>query len=263
MSGNPRVLVTDEGPQVLSPADPGWNNDAMTLGGGTRVWGAQAWRMSPLDFRMATTYGEPEGSTLADWPISYDDLEPYYDRAEWALGVAGEPGHAHSGHRSRGYPLPPVPLGTTGHRLASGAERLGWPTAAVPLMVNTAPFGGRPACVRCSQCIGFACPVDAKTGSQNSVLADAVGIWALHGLGRLPGWRGCSRARQGGRRALCWWRRTALVVPGRCGPGRWCFRPGPSRRPGSCSFRNWAAAWSAPACRATPMSVPSACSTSR
>jgi choline dehydrogenase-like flavoprotein len=174
LSGNPRVLVTDEGPQVVSPADPGWNNNAMTLGGGTRVWGAQAWRMTPLDFCMATTYGEPEGSTLADWPISYDDLEPYYDRAEWALGVAGEPGHAHSGHRSRGYPLPPVALGVAGHRLAVGAQRLGWPTAAVPLLVNTAPFGGRPACVRCSQCIGFACPVDAKTGSQNSVLADAV-----------------------------------------------------------------------------------------
>jgi choline dehydrogenase-like flavoprotein len=174
LSGNPRVLVTDEGPQVLSPSDPGWNNNAMTLGGGTRVWGAQAWRMSPIDFRMASTYGVPDGSTLADWPISYDDLEPYYDRAEWALGVAGEPGHAHAGHRSRGYPLPPVPLGPTGQRLVTGARRLGWPTAAVPLMVNTAPFGGRPACVRCSQCIGFACPVDAKTGSHNSVLADAV-----------------------------------------------------------------------------------------
>jgi choline dehydrogenase-like flavoprotein len=174
LSGNPRVLVTDEGPQVLSPSDPGWNNVAMTLGGGTRVWGAQAWRMSPIDFHMATTYGVPDGSTLADWPISYEDLEPYYDRAEWALGVAGEPGHAHAGHRSRGYPLPPVPLGTTGHRLAAGAERLGWPTAAVPLMINTAPFGGRSACVRCSQCIGFACPVDAKTGAHNSVLADAV-----------------------------------------------------------------------------------------
>ncbi len=174
LSGNPRVLVSDEGPEVLSPLDPGWNNVAMTLGGGTRVWGAQAWRMSPIDFRMATTYGEPDNSTLADWPISYDDLEPYYDRAEWALGVAGEPGHAHAGPRSRGYPLPPFPLGAAGHRLAMGAQRLGWPTAAVPLMINTVPFGGRPACVRCSQCIGFACPVDAKTGSHNSVLADAV-----------------------------------------------------------------------------------------
>ena len=263
LSGNPRVLVTDEGPQVLSPSDPGWNNVAMTLGGGTRVWGAQAWRMSPIDFRMATTYGEPDGSTLADWPISYEDLEPYYDRAEWALGVAGEPGHAHAGHRSRGYPLPPVRLGTTGHRLAAGAERLGWPTAAVPLMINTAPFGGRSACVRCSQCIGFACPVDAKTGAHNSVLADAVASGHCTVLVGYPGGEGAHWARQGGRRALCWWRRTALVVPGRCGPGRWCSRPGLSRRPGSCSFRNWAGAWSAPASRATPMSVLSACSTSR
>jgi hypothetical protein len=50
LSGNPRVLVTDEGPQVLSPSDPGWNNVAMTLGGGTRVWGAQAWRIEPYRF---------------------------------------------------------------------------------------------------------------------------------------------------------------------------------------------------------------------
>jgi hypothetical protein len=71
LGGNPRVLVTDEGEAVLSPHEPGWNNNAMTLGGGTRVWGAQAWRMSPTDFRMATAYGVPEGSTLADWPISY------------------------------------------------------------------------------------------------------------------------------------------------------------------------------------------------
>jgi choline dehydrogenase-like flavoprotein len=130
--------------------------------------------MSPTDFRMATTYGVPDGSSLADWPISYEDLEPYYGHAEWALGVAGQPGHAHMGHRSRDYPLPHVPLGPAGQRLAAGAARLGWPTAAVPLMVNSEPYGGRPACARCSQCIGFACPVDAKNGAHNSVLPDAV-----------------------------------------------------------------------------------------
>ena len=235
LSGNPRVLVSDEGPQVLTPVDPGWNNNAMTLGGGTRVWGAQAWRVSPTDFRMATTYGEPEGSTLADWPISYDDLEPYYDRAEWALGVAGEPGHAHSGLRSRGYPLPPVPPPPSAGALHASAVL----SASVSPVLSTQKRGPT---IRYWQTLRH--------------LGIARSWW-------LPAWRGCSPGLQGGRRALCWCRRTVLVVPGRCGPGRWCFRPEPLRRPGSCSFRDWAAAWSAPASRATHMSVPSACSTSR
>ena len=178
LEGNPRVLVTVEGERVLSPQENGWHNNAMVLGGGTRVWGAQAWRFGPVDFGMASTYGVPEGSTLADWPVSYEDLEPFYDKVEWSIGVAGQPGHAHAGRRRRPYPLPPFPLGTAGRRLSAGAALLGWPTAAPPLMVNTNPYGGRPACVRCSQCVGFACPVDAKGGPFNSLLVDAVAAHA-------------------------------------------------------------------------------------
>jgi len=48
------------------------------VGGGTLTWGMQAWRFHPDDFRMSSRYGTPEGSSLADWPISYDDLEPWY-----------------------------------------------------------------------------------------------------------------------------------------------------------------------------------------
>lgn len=174
LEGNPRVFAASQGDQVLRPHETGWNNNAMVLGGGTRVWGAQAWRMTPADFRMASTYGVPEGSTLADWPISYEDLEPYYDSVEWSIGVAGQTGHAHMGHRRRPYPLAPFPLGISGRRLSEGAARLGWPTAAPPLMINTQAYGGREACVRCPQCVGFACPVDAKGGPFNTLLVEAV-----------------------------------------------------------------------------------------
>ena len=64
----------------------------MALGGGTRVWQGMAWRFMPEDFAMASTYGVPEGSTLADWPFGYDELAPYYERAEWEIGVSGEEG---------------------------------------------------------------------------------------------------------------------------------------------------------------------------
>ncbi|HET9059647.1 MAG TPA: GMC family oxidoreductase [Acidimicrobiales bacterium] len=173
LEGNPRLCEVDGTDIVARPHEGPWNNNAMALGGGTRVWGAQAWRFSPTDFVMASTYGVPEGSSLADWPIGYEDLEPYYSAVEQAMGVAGEAGHVHMGHRSNPYPMPPLAPGPASRRLAEGAQRLGWPVGAVPLMVNSVPYGGRDACVRCSQCIGFACPVDARGAPFNTVLAGA------------------------------------------------------------------------------------------
>src|SRR5215211_860126 len=84
IAGNPRVTVDAQGQaRVVWPQQNGYHNNAAVVGGGTRVYGAQAWRFLPQDFRMASLYGVPTGSSLADWPISYAELEPYYERAEW------------------------------------------------------------------------------------------------------------------------------------------------------------------------------------
>jgi choline dehydrogenase-like flavoprotein len=89
--GHPRVVVDLDGTtRIVAPSEPGYSNNAACVGGGTLSYGAMAWRYHPYDFRMASQYGVPEGSTLADWPISYDDLEPYYEQAEWELGVSGD-----------------------------------------------------------------------------------------------------------------------------------------------------------------------------
>lgn len=168
---DPRTLAG----RVLRPGDGGWNANAMLVGGGTRVYGAQAWRFAPDDFRMATRYGVPDGSALADWPIGYADLEPYYDEIEWTLGVSGRAeGDTAAGPRRRPYPMPPLPGGVQERLLAAGAATLGLSTTAVPLLVNTQEFGGRAACARCAQCVGFACPVDAKTGTHNTAVPWAV-----------------------------------------------------------------------------------------
>ncbi len=127
-AGNLRV-VGDE-TEAVPPTDGRWQNNAMTVGGGTRVYGAQAWRFCPEDFRMASLYGVPAGSALADWPLTYADLEPDYDRAEWEIGVSGDPtGNRHAGPRRRGYPMPPLPATATSATLARGAEALGLETA--------------------------------------------------------------------------------------------------------------------------------------
>jgi choline dehydrogenase-like flavoprotein len=179
-SDNPRTLRYGEETTVLAASDPRWGSNATTVGGGTRIYGAQAWRFMPEDFRMASTYGVPEGSALADWPISYDDLEPYYTRAEYEIGVSGSPEGDSSGvRRSRPFPMEPMPLSGPGLLLRQGAQSLGLHTAPVPLAINTRAYGGRPACARCSQCVGFACPVDAKNGSQNTVLRRATATGRL------------------------------------------------------------------------------------
>lgn len=174
--GNPRVLAGGDADRTIElPWDPRWHNNAMTVGGGTRVYQGMAWRFLPTDFRMASTYGVPDGSSLADWPISYDDLEPHYTWVEHALGVCGD-GHAHPAHgpRSAEFPMPPLPPNTEVGVFGAGASRLGLATGPVPLLINSVPYNGRAQCVRCGECVGFACPSGAKSGSYDTVLPRAL-----------------------------------------------------------------------------------------
>src|ERR1017187_9412688 len=88
---DPRVLVDESGREMLvSPSDGGYSNNAACVGGGTFCYGAMAWRFMEKDFRMRSTYGAVEGSTLEDWPVSYQEIEAYYEKAEWEMGVSGD-----------------------------------------------------------------------------------------------------------------------------------------------------------------------------
>ncbi|OMF36900.1 glucose-methanol-choline oxidoreductase [Paenibacillus sp. FSL H8-0548] len=176
MEGNPRTIVLADGTERITvPFEGDYHNNAMTAGGGTRVYGAQAWRFHRDDFRMATRYGVPEGSSLSDWPFGYDELEPYYERAEWEVGVSGD-GNAHHGRgeRRRPYPMPALSLTLEAEYLARGAAKLGWEAGPVPLLINSVERDGRPACGRCGQCVGFACPTNSKNGGHNTMLVRAI-----------------------------------------------------------------------------------------
>jgi choline dehydrogenase-like flavoprotein len=178
-AGNPRVLERDDGSTLVLPGEGdalAYGLNAMVLGGGTRVWQGMSWRFWEQDFRMASTYGSPAGSTLADWPFDYAELEPYYERAEWELGVAGDAASAvgRATPRRRGYPMPAMPSDRTRDALTAAGRRLGLTTSPIPFAINSVPRAGRAACVRCPQCIGHACPVDAKNGSHNTFIPRAL-----------------------------------------------------------------------------------------
>src|SRR5271157_1568352 len=171
-----RVVVDAKGNErSVLPSEGAYSNNAACVGGGTFSYGAQAWRYMEKDFRMRSTYGAVEGSTLEDWPISYADLEPYYEKAEWEIGVSGDdsknPFHA---PRKKLLPMPPHPPGREHEILRPAAERLGLHPFDIPMLRNTVPFNGRPACMRCRWCVGFACEVDAKNGTHNTVIPKAL-----------------------------------------------------------------------------------------
>ena len=178
-AGHPRVVADRHGAArvVDCVTDPwSWALNAMTVGGGTRVWQGMSWRFLPEDFEMATRYGVPDGSTLTDWPIGYADLAPYYDKVEWEIGVSGESDGPLTRRtpRTRGYPMPPLPGDPCRDAFGAAAARLGWGWGPIPFAINSVPRAGRAACVRCPQCIGHTSPVNAKNGTHNTAIPRAI-----------------------------------------------------------------------------------------
>ena len=161
--------------KVIHPLDFGYQNNAATLGSGTRVYAGQAWRFMPQDFRMASEYGVPVGSSLADWPINYEDMRPWYERVEWEIGICGD--HRTMTHLPaypKPYPMPALPLPHKSSLHKRGLEALGWQGLRVPRLINSVPYNDRPGCINCQHCVGFACPVDAKNGSHNATVPRAL-----------------------------------------------------------------------------------------
>jgi len=174
--GNPRVWIDSRGKaNTVLPSEGAYQNNAACVGGGTLSYGAQAWRYMPQDFRMRSIYGAPSGSSLEDWPISYDDLEPFYEKAEYEIGVSGDfAGTPYLGPRRRDLPMPPLPPNREFGILEPAARRLGLHPFHLPMLRNSIPYNGRGPCMRCRWCCGFACEVDAKNGSQNTVIPIAL-----------------------------------------------------------------------------------------
>ncbi len=137
------------------------------VGGGTVHW--QGWlpRFTESDFRFHSLVGDLPGASLADWPISYDDLEPYYDKVEWAFGVSGQGGaNKHESRRSRGYPCPPMPQSRYAQKFHQGCEKLGWNSFPTPQAALSRPYDGRPATVISA----FAQQHGDPTGTRSSAL---------------------------------------------------------------------------------------------
>ncbi|HKX62370.1 MAG TPA: GMC family oxidoreductase [Verrucomicrobiae bacterium] len=135
------------------------------VGGGTLVWLGVMPRFHSRDFKTRSTEGVGE-----DWPISYDDLRPHYEKVEREFGVAGECGPF--APEPYTLPMPPHRMNWHAQVLARGARKLGAHPFAPPSAINSTAYDGRPACVYCGWC-GSGCPTGAKATASEIYLQRA------------------------------------------------------------------------------------------
>jgi choline dehydrogenase-like flavoprotein len=164
-----------------SPTETGrFNYTANCVGGTMTHWAAWSWRFRPDDFRVLSTEGPVAGASLADWPIAYDEIEPFYQRAEWDFGVSGDAeGNPFGAPRKKAYPSPAHPGRTASNRVVRAARKLGYHPFPTPVAINSRSYGDRPECVHGGACLGYGCPIGAKATSLSVCIPKALATGKL------------------------------------------------------------------------------------
>jgi gluconate 2-dehydrogenase alpha chain len=161
------------------------------VGGTSLHYWAQSWRLHPWDFKVVSettkrydTARIPQGSTVEDWPFGLEELEPYYDKVEYEVGIAGQAGNINGqidprgnifeGPRQREYPMPPLRDTEFTERMAAAAKRLGWHPFPGPAAINSVTYDNRPGCVYHGYCSRGGCHIKAKNSTAVSTIPKAM-----------------------------------------------------------------------------------------
>jgi choline dehydrogenase-like flavoprotein len=175
---DPRTYRTN--PSAAAVVNEDVNTLPRTVGGAFVHADMKTPRFNAVDFRLASelqslgrTY---DGTNFSDWPVTYDELEPFYAEAERLTGVQGQNGaNPFESHRRSGeYPMPPgVPM-YVANVLSDGARAKGYAPFPYPTAITSRPYRGRPPCVDCGFCSGYGCPNNAKSTPAVTTLREAL-----------------------------------------------------------------------------------------
>ncbi len=145
----------------------------VTVGGGTVQYDADSPRLQRIDFRSRSTFGPVDGADVVDWPISYDDVAPFYDATEALIGVQGDATSDPFAEPRGPYPMPPGYPPKGAMLLVAAAQRLGYHPHPMPMAVNSIFYRGRPACTNCGFC-HYGCPANAKGSTAVTAIREAL-----------------------------------------------------------------------------------------
>jgi choline dehydrogenase-like flavoprotein len=147
---------------------------ARIVGGSSTHYTANFWRFHEIDFHERSVLGSISGTGFADWPITYQELEPYYSKVEWDVGVSGLAyASPFDPPRTKPYPMPPLPVKSSGVLLELGARKLGLHPFPAPMAIASQAYRGRGPCVHCGFCMGFGCEARAKSSALYTSIPEA------------------------------------------------------------------------------------------
>ena len=151
-----------------------WNGSA--VGGSSNFMSAYFHRFKPNDFRLLSTYGPIEKANVADWPITYDELEPFYTKVESVVGVSGVVvPHKYLEPRSTpDYPFPPLVTNQISDWFTEAGAKKGYNIIPAARGIISQPKGDRRACYLSNYCGSFGCSSDGKSSSRVALINDAL-----------------------------------------------------------------------------------------
>jgi len=184
-----------EAPTVRASADAvavqGGHPMMNAVGGTTMHYWAQSWRLNPWDFNTVSAtrarYGYdriPADSTVEDWPFGYAELEPYYEKVEYCVGVSGQAGNVqgrvnnngniYEGPRAREYPMQALRASPFTDMMSGAANRLGLNPFQGPAAITSELYDGRPPCQYHGFCDRGGCHVRAKSSTAFTTIPKAI-----------------------------------------------------------------------------------------
>lgn len=167
-----------KGGWVATPtAESGWDFwNGNCVGGSSNFMSGFFHRLKPVDFRLRSEFGPIAGANIVDWPIAYDDLEPYYDRVEKVVGVSGrlEPHPNIEPRSSPDFPFPPTAEHPVSAWIDEACGGLGYHSLKVPRAILSQPAHGRRSCEYSGYCGSYGCASGAKGSSRAALLDRAV-----------------------------------------------------------------------------------------
>lgn len=151
-----------------------WNGNC--VGGSSNFMSGYFHRLKPNDFKPLSTFGPIEGANIVDWPITYKDLEPYYEKVEREIGVSGKVVNhpAQEPRSTTDFPYPPLGENVVSSLIDEAAKELDIATFPTPRAILSKPKDNRKSCYYSNYCGSYGCSSDAKGSGRAALLNDAV-----------------------------------------------------------------------------------------